>query len=45
MDLTLGPKISSRAPHAGDRAYRKKIEMAPSHAIVEDDEVDSCSWA
>jgi hypothetical protein len=45
MDLTLGPKTSSRAPQAGDRAYRKKIEMAPSHAIVEDDEVDSCSWA
>jgi hypothetical protein len=45
MKLTFGPKTSSRAPTAGDRAYRKKIEMAPSHAMVEDDEVESCSWA
>jgi hypothetical protein len=40
----LGPKISSRAPTAGDRANKKKIEMAPSHAIVEGDSVASCSW-
>jgi hypothetical protein len=35
MNFTFGPKMSSIAPDTTDILNRKRIDIAPSHAIVD----------